>query len=169
MRNQLQAFEPTEQEFKAIFALQKASDDKLGINSSVGASPTDFAAQRDAQMQVDAQIKTLLGDARYAEYKRASDPDYKRLYQIANRLDLPVQKAVEAYDYKTNIDQQLAQIRRDPAKDPAARTAAINALNQNAQDGLTQILGSAGFEAYKTYGSLMRRLQPPPPRPAPKS
>ena len=84
LRWQLSAFTPSEQEFRSIFALQREFD----LQFSDRRSNTDEAAQKarsDAQTALEAQIKSTLGDARYAEYQRAKDGNYQQLANLTVR------------------------------------------------------------------------------------
>lgn len=169
LRRSLAAFEPTEQEFREIFKLQQASMAPGTDLAGPGIYTRDAQqARQKAQEAVDQQVKTLLGDARFQEYKRANDPDYRRLYQIASRLQLPHEAAAQAQAIKTSIEDQRRQIMQNPElREPAKRTAALESLAQQAETKLKPVLGQEGFEAYRQApGNFLQRLRPPPPPPA---
>src|SRR5882762_4108677 len=82
MRAQMTGFQPSEEEFRKIFRLQKVFENEF----SQAFDATDDAqaqikarAQQDAQDALNEEIKKTLGDKRFAEYQRAQDPDYRTL------------------------------------------------------------------------------------------
>ncbi len=168
MRSRLAAFEPSENEFREIFKLQKTIDDKLGPNT-FGMDREYFESRRQLQNDVDSQIQKLLGEQRFAEYKRANDADYRRLFEIGTRLNLRKENIAQAHALGTTYTQKAAQVRRDPevAKDPAKRNEALAAIAAEAEAEYTKLLGAEGLEAFKQSGFLFRRLQPPAAGPTP--
>ena len=170
LRYQLTAFDPSEEEFRKIFALQKAATDALGVTNSAS-SPAQRDALNKSQTAIDAQVKEILSPERYAEYVRAKDYEYRRLYQLAERLQLPKEKALAAYAVKADIEKRLREIKPTPGPDAAKTTAAARAaLAAEAEQLLVESLGQRGYEAYKGSGpNWLSRLVPTtgfnPPRP----
>jgi hypothetical protein len=77
-----EAFEPTQEEFDALFDLQKAVDDEFpdtfGISNAQG---SDRKAQAIGELQ--EQIRQALGPARFAEYQMAQDFGYQQMCRVA--------------------------------------------------------------------------------------
>ncbi|MGC4072044.1 MAG: hypothetical protein QM760_05920 [Nibricoccus sp.] len=161
LRFQLTAFDPSEEEFRKIFALQKTATDALGITYS-----NATAAQREAlnksQASIDAQVKEILTPERYADYTRAKDYEYRRLYQLTERLELPKDKALAAYAVKADIEKRYREIKPTPGPDGAkAAAAARSALAQEAEQLLVESLGQRGYDAYKSAGAnWLTRMTP---------
>lgn len=168
LRYGLAAFEPTEEEFRSIFSIQKAAvDDKFGSPYWYGTPSADErAARTQAQAKADAEIKTLLGEQRFAEYTRSKDYEYQKLTEITNRLQLPKDRAVEAYTLKTTLEEKLQATLKTSTPETQAQNLA--GVKEEADREFTRVLGSKGYEAYKSYAFWMQRLAPPPPPPAPK-
>ncbi|MGZ4962264.1 MAG: hypothetical protein ACXWBP_05980 [Limisphaerales bacterium] len=107
LRRNLVGFEPTETEFRSLFQLMKAHEDKFSY-----ADPADVSLpeqkSKDAAA-VDEQIKSLLGDTRYAEYKRASNPQYQELYGLTQQFDLPADTAAAIFDRRQQMQKELSQ------------------------------------------------------------
>lgn len=167
MRYQLDAFEATEEEFRSLVPIQKAFvDDKFSYMFGP-TPPEERAARTKAQDQADAQIKSLLGDQRYADYVRSKDYEYQKLTQITNRLQLPKDRAVEAYNVKTSLDEKLQSAMK--AATPEIRNQNVAALKEEADREFNRLLGSKGYEVFKQNNSLLQRIDsmaaPPPPKP----
>jgi len=158
LRNQLTAFSPTEEEFRQLFAIQKTADEAAGY--TMGGSQ---AARLKSQSEADAQIKQILSPERYADYTRSKNYEYRQLYQLATRLQLPKENAAAAYDLKADYDKRLREIPRKP--DPENKKAAAEAraaLVAETEEQLIGLLGQRGYDAIKSSGATwISRLSPP--------
>ncbi len=162
LRYWLSAFDITEAEFKAIYALQKAYDDANTSPTSAGSSSATRTQAPDAGNIYRANLKAALGNERYAAYQRTQDADYKTLRQLTRRLQLPQGKTNEAYALKTALEQKLNGFKIPPG--PEGRQQHANflaALAREAEAGFTAILGETGYAAFKNHSPLLsNRLNP---------
>jgi hypothetical protein len=160
LRFQLSAFDASENEFKTLYAIRKAYDERHPSPPNVLYTP--FLGTQKERDALDAEIKTALGDTRYADYKRSQDQDYKILAKLSTRLDLPPEKSIEAYNLKVALEDKIKNVRPTPGVDPRQQRAELFAtVAKEAEAGFTQILGAKGYEAYKDYSNLFRRMSPP--------
>jgi hypothetical protein len=113
LRARLAAFAPTEKEFRALFALQRSFDDRLG--GATGPAGTDRAT---AEAELAKQVKAALGEARYEEYRRQQDPGYRVAARIAERFGLPVKRAAEVCALAQSTQARL----QGDARRPGARS-----------------------------------------------
>jgi hypothetical protein len=100
---QNQGFDATESEYKAIYAAQKAIDDRFANSGAV--SGNRLQAYQQAEAQANEQLRAELGDARYADYMHSQDPDYRALESAAKRFNLPDTAVAQTYQAR---DQALA-------------------------------------------------------------
>lgn len=141
LREQLSGFEPTEEEFRKVFDLQKTFETQL---ASTGNLPDDeVRAEATEQMReaLEGEIKKVLGEQRFAEYQRAQDADYKTMVQFSERLQIPRESADRVYDIKTQAELQKERIEADPNMSDEQRQAALNGLAANAHQQVQGILG----------------------------
>src|SRR4030095_793699 len=82
LRKQLEAFEPSEEEFRRVFRLEK---------QFFAGHPIGEQFPPVAQAQHDQALKVALGEQRYEEYKKAISADYWNLYKITKEYNLPRQ------------------------------------------------------------------------------
>jgi hypothetical protein len=160
LRSQLSVFDPTEQEFRTLYRLQSAYADRLG--TFFGQPTADqIQARTEAQRQLDAEIKITLGDQRYEEYRRASDYSYREAYKVVARLGLPPATTNQVWEIQQDIQKRAGSLDRGLSTDERAQQMA--ALAGEAQTRVTQLLGDAGFQAYREHGGQwMQILQPRP-------
>ncbi|HWA08716.1 MAG TPA: hypothetical protein VG838_04530 [Opitutaceae bacterium] len=169
LRNNLVAFDATEQEFRTLFQLQQAFNDRVGpLNGPM--SQDEMKARAEGQKQLNDDIKAALGDDRYAEYQRATDYSYRQTSQLVTRLQLPPEATNQVYAVQQDIQQRVGALRSDRSLTAADRSQQLAALNEETKTRVSAVLGDAGFEAYKQYGGTwMQTLQPPRQLPPPRS
>lgn len=170
MRYQLAAFQPTEDEFRALYPLQAAFDAKYSYAYGTAPHTGDWMIQRQAdEQQLIAQAKTVLGPDRGAEYERSRDYTYQTVANIANRMDLPKDAAVQVWTLQKDIQQRAQATRSDQSLTPAQRYEQLTALQTEAAQKISTTLGPKGYQAYQaTVGTWIRYLAPPPRAANPK-
>lgn len=159
MRNRLVAFDTTEAEFRALFPLQHAFEEKYPATNT-GASP-----ERQAALEaLNQEIKSVLGDARYADYTRSQDGGYRTAYLVADRLNLPPENASKVYDLQQDYKKRVSAISGDPAQSNEQKATELSQLAVEARGKLTALLTAGGVQAYLTSGGAwLRTLENPRP------
>jgi hypothetical protein len=151
LRYDLDGFSPNDKEFRDIFNLRKAREDDLAY----AYDPEDKAAQdrrRKAVEDVDAQIKSMLGDARFEEYKRAQDYSYKELARLASRHELPAEVAVTVYDMKKVAEDAARKVREDRSLSTEQRKEALQAIRTETEASVAAQIGEKGMKSYQRSG-----------------
>ncbi|MEO5961617.1 MAG: hypothetical protein ABIZ49_04740, partial [Opitutaceae bacterium] len=158
LRYQLAAFEPSEQEFRALFKLQERYDEQFGPNA-VGARGTQESAQlrNAATKQLMDDAKAVLGAERGAEYERSRDYAYQSAASIAKRLNLPKEAATAVWELQKDVQQRTADLQRDRTLTPEQRTERLTALSAEANSKVTAALSERGATAYKDSGGYWLR------------
>jgi hypothetical protein len=148
MRMTLDGFGPSEQEFRDLFKVQKAFDDQFGL---MGMS-TDQDAQKqraEAETARQEQMKSILGDQRYADYQRETDYQFKALSKVADRQGLPKESAIKVWDMKSIAEQEANRVRSDSSLSQEQRQAALQAVRTETERSISTVLGDDGFGSYK--------------------
>jgi hypothetical protein len=174
LRSQMSGFEPTEDEFRKVFRLQKEFDQEFNQafdSTDENQVEVKAKAQQEAQDALNAEIKKTLGDTRYNEWVRAQDGDYKALLQVAERFEIPKETAARVYDMKQDAEQQKQKIDGDPNLTEEQRNNALAAIAKETQKSIAGVMGDKVFKAYQqTGGQWLQNLAqssapPPPPEP----
>jgi hypothetical protein len=145
LRSQLTTFQPTEEEFRALFHVAKSVEEQFG--TSQGAIPPEERQKRQAAL--NEQAKTILSPERYAAFEQAMDPRYGSLNRIAARYELPATVVPQVYQVQQDLQRRAGELRALPAD---KRAAALVELAQEATTRIKPLLGERGLEAYKLYG-----------------
>ncbi len=147
LRRNLVGFEPTEAEFRSLFQLLKTHEDKFSY-----ADPGDESGPEQKwkdRVAVDEQIKSLLGDARYAEYKRASNPQYQQLYQLTQQFDLPAETAAAIFDRHQQMQNELRQY---STLSPEQQQQQLQRMQGEMDSMLRDKLGDKAYTAFQAAG-----------------
>lgn len=159
LRGQLIAFNPSEEEFLAIYKVQAEFDERVGRQMRM-LGPAEMTKRMEAQKQTNEQIKAALGPARGAEYERANDFSYRQTSQLVARLEMPPETTTKIWEVQKEIQKRAGELYRSNPP-PADRQKQLDELNTEAQAKVTAVLGARGFEAYKDYGGTwMGMLKP---------
>jgi hypothetical protein len=155
LRTALTLMDATEAEFRAIFQAQQALTDRLNPQGMTVITSAMMDDRREAQRQVNEQLKAVLSPARYAEYVRASSSEYQNLYRIGQRDNIPAETVLRAYGLRDTIAGESVRIGDDPALTLEQKRTALQTLAQKAR---TQILGTLGPSAGEAYAQSARWL-----------
>ena len=163
MKYDLSAFEPTEQEFRALFQTREAYDLATMPYRYGGPDPDKPEEQKlmaEASKLRDEEAKKALGEERYKEYKRAQDYNYREVYQMALRSGLPKDTAAKVYDLKDATEAQASKIRNDQNLSAEQRQQALTEIKSLAEKSIQETLGEKNFKSYQSrhYGSWMQGL-----------
>jgi hypothetical protein len=141
LRWDLDSFQPSEAEFRAIYQAQAAE------NSSAAQEQGN-----NADKQSQDQLKAALGDDRYAEYQRCKDPNYQSLLRIGERFDLSRAVASEVYDLRAGVEAQRWQVQTNAQLSIEQRQAWLQALRDQTSAAVASLMGEKGFTAYLEHG-----------------
>src|ERR1051325_5293176 len=147
MRENLTAFQPTEQEFREIFKLQQTFDDQFGM--SRGGDDAYREQRHQAEQALEEQLKALLGDQRFKEYTMAQDDRYRGIYDFAQNNNLPTDTAQKIYDTRVAAENERQRIRNDQSLSEDQRQVLLVALSSQTKQALGTMLGQDVYKAYQ--------------------
>lgn len=136
LRQNLIGFEPTEEEFHTIVRLREVG--------SSAKSPEDAA-------RAESDLKTALGEARYAEFLRARDPVFKAAYIFARHYGMPITSAAQAYSAAKASEAGAARIRSDANLSPEEKQTAIAGNSKLLESTLSATLGKPCSDALRWF------------------
>jgi hypothetical protein len=168
MRSQLAAFNPSEQEFREIFKIRKKFDEEF---QSSGRTSDQMGADRREAAFFDSerQIRQLLGEARYSDYRNSRDyiPNTP-LRQIAEAEGIPTERATQVLALRDTAREQALRIRMDATVNDAQREATLARIQTETRNAITGVLGEKAATAYlekPVAKRWMDGLVPAPARP----
>lgn len=158
LRYQLRTFQPTEQEYLAIFALRKSYEAQLN-------DPTKTPGQLNGVMSdMRKDVAQILGPDRAGDYAAATQNANDETANLVLRLGLPARIAPQVRTLQKDFTAQAAAIRANAQLAATDRAAQLSALAQQARTALSAKLGAQGFEVYDDRkGEWIRALENPAP------
>jgi hypothetical protein len=155
LRNSLSLMDASEAEFRAIFKVQQAFNDRVNPVMSGMISQQMMEDRREAQKQMNEQLKSVLPAERFSEFMRSSNTDYQQLHRLAQKENSPAETVTRAFSIRDTISAESVRIADDNALTTEQKRAALTAL---AQKGRTQILSTLGPGAGESYAQVARWL-----------
>lgn len=150
----------TEAEFAKIYALQKAFDEKHPREALSGRiSPEALRARSDAERQLENDLRAAVGGDRYAELRRAADPDLRTVDSLVNRLNLPPATTNQVAATRETFSAESQRINNDATIPFPQRRAQIQELATRAKAEVTRALGGEAGEAYAQSSPWIAMLQ----------
>ena len=150
----------TEEDFRKVYALQKAFDEKFPAEALAGRpSPELLQARAAAQRQLQDDLRAALGDKAYEALRRAADPDLRTVDALVGRLGLPPATTDQIAATREALATESQRISQDAALSLLERRNQIQALAQRARTELTQALGAEAAEAYAPRAAWLGLLQ----------
>ena len=145
LRAGLVGLELNEQEFLNIYRWQKKMEEQT---EAIKDPFDDQLAQ--SEKQVESQIRNLLGEKRFADFQRGSDPDFQDLHQLASGYDLPADAVLKVYDLQKQLQQaQETMARVNSNGRPRGRNPELIALQRQTAGTIKSLIGDKAFEIYQ--------------------
>ncbi len=150
----------SEDDFKKLFALQKAYDEKFPADALTGRlTPETMRARSEAQQQLQADIRAAVGDESYAALRRATDSELRTLDSLVSRLGLPANTTDRVATARETYAAESQRINADTTLTPTDRRAQLQALATKAKSDLNSTLGTEVADAFAPRASWVGMLQ----------
>jgi hypothetical protein len=162
LKNDLSAFDPNEDEFRALFKYKQAQDDLNPPRSSDDDPPQPSAEQGNALAEkrktLDDELAQAVGTNRVAEYKVEQDYSYRNLIDSG----VPKESIFKLDDMKKQAQDAANKIRSDQTLTTEQRTEALSAIRAETQNSMNDLLGEKQAKRYSNNGGWwLNNIAPP--------
>ena len=106
------------------------------------------AERQLSDLQFINEAAQILGEKRFAEFQRAQDGDFVRLFNLARDNQLPRESAVKVYEMRQLAAQEVERIRHDDSLDDSAREQSFAEMQALLQQAVSQTLGASAYRDY---------------------
>ena len=145
-RDSLFGMNASEQEYLAIFQVQKGLEGKLAdLDPTL---PDGQRAAEAARRAVQEQLRQELGEKRFHEYERAQDADFRELCATAARNQLPRAAAEEVFEIKRLVVARRQEIDADPDLSAEQKTTVQQQIVQETERTVRGVLGDRAFKQF---------------------
>lgn len=150
----------SEDDFRKLYALQKAFDERFPADALAGRVSMDtMRARADAQQQLQADIRSTLGDEKYAALRRATDSELRTLDSLVTRLGLPANTTDRLATARETYAAESQRINANTTLSASDRRAQLQDLGTKAKAELTSTLGPEAADAFAPRASWVGMLQ----------
>lgn len=155
LRERLRGFEASKEEFERLFRLErKFEEDRAQLKESF---MTDDNPEIQDQLQVgvieqENRIRELLGDKRFADFERSSDPDYQTLFSLAKDHSMSTELANQVWGMRREVQNQTERIRENPFLSADQKVRALDAIRVETQAAIIDVLGEPLLNDYQQQG-----------------
>lgn len=146
LRADLIGFNPSESEFREIFEMQKAVEERFAFAGSNDATAQQLKAA--AELEIQKNLKQQLGEARYAEYLQAQNPDFRDACIFTEVYELPTSTAQAIFEIKQVAEAERQNLLGNSSVNESVRLEALRAIQAETEKALRATLGANGFAKY---------------------
>ncbi len=161
MRMQMGSFEPSEDEFKAIFKEKKKFEDEFGMAGMNATDKADKDKMKAAEAAMKETLKATLGD-RYEDYEISQDQAYQSIYRVTERNGLGKDSAKKVYDVKKEAEAQASALRKDTSLSKEQRDAALKGIRDETEGAMKTVLGDKAYGSYEKQAWWLNGISRPP-------
>ncbi len=152
VRDSFFAMEPSEEDFLAIYGIQRAFDEKWQNVDPSGLTPAERQEYEQAKRDYEAGIREYLGEDRYAEYQQSRDSDFQQLQAAAAQFGLNLGVASEVYGYKKVLEEERGRVRQ-MGLTAEQRERVSAALAEEAERSIIEVMGPKAYRYYIRSGA----------------
>jgi hypothetical protein len=152
LKNDLSAFDPNEDEFRALFQYKQAQEDLNAQSDPDSDAPPltadQIKANADKQKALDDQLAQTVGTNRVTEYKLEQDYSYRSLIDSG----VPKESVFKLDEMKQQAQDAANKIRNDKSLSDDDRAAALSAIRIETQNSINDLLGVKPAKRYSNNG-----------------
>ncbi|HEY3856506.1 MAG TPA: hypothetical protein VGO67_19145 [Verrucomicrobiae bacterium] len=159
LRKELIGFNPTEDEFRKMFNLQKTIDSAYEFEDTNDATVRAAKAADEQAMMTD--FKSQLTPDRVAELDRSQDPDYQNLCVLSQQFDLPDGTSQAVEDIRQTAQNQVQQLLSNKDIPPDRMQTALKAIQAATEQEVRTTLGAQAFSQYSQSAGWIQGMGAP--------
>jgi hypothetical protein len=104
------------------------------------------------EQELELAERGFLGEARFAQFERAADGDFKTLFELGREQNLPRDTAVKVFNLRKLTQQEVARLRQDKSLSDQDRQQRLAQMQADAQQAVLQMLGADASGKYLGRG-----------------
>jgi len=154
----LEGMDPTGAELRAIMAASRNYQDVLSVVLLDRFQRTDEPDNSPKWREFESVVSTSLGAARFADFQRAQQKDFREAFQFTKQQQLPKTVAVTLYEAQRDAEAQRREIAADQALTLEERKLALEVLQTATAASVAQTLGKQFTNYFNGNGRWLKQL-----------
>jgi hypothetical protein len=147
LRQKLRDFEPSPEEFRALFHALDPMDHQLA-QLGLDEDPVLANRRRTLEQEREQLVQRVLGSDRMEQYQLSQDPLYQQARDIARRAGAPAEQILPLTAIQGLWEMESRRIRGDGSLSAEERAEQLEAARLAHENSLRDLLGA---EAYRHY------------------
>lgn len=156
VRHDFYGMEATEEEFRKVYALQRAFDEDWNRDQYNVQDPTVGAMWGKAKSELDSKVKQALGEERFTQYQRGRDEDFHLLNAAVSRYGLRREQAAAVYQMKQVLAQEKEWVQQNAEFTQAQKQTALAAMERETQLAVKEALGENAYNYYQRRAAWLK-------------
>ncbi len=152
MKYELRGFNPSEEEFRALFAVKRAEEEARFSRMGERPTPEEMKAQQEASKLAQDNLRATLGEERYKEMELSRDYSYRQLVAAAPYMGFDASAAARVSSLKTDAEKAANEVRRNRDLTPVQRNQALQDIRAASEAAVTKEIGEKGYKYYRQHG-----------------
>ena len=154
LRWDMTGLDASEEEYLKIFPIQKAFDERYKqrdyADENPERPPAYWKQRAEDEHAVKQQIIAIVGPARFEQFLKNQNYDYRQLQAAARRFDLPRDTADRVYELRNNVAAASRAIAANTQLTDATKKEALASLVAQTRDQVRAHLGAEVADSYFT-------------------
>lgn len=148
LRHDFYGLGASEDDFKAVYQLRKEFDSVWTREDIDTSNEEMMKAWGGALIQLENQIKDVLGEDKFSMYQRGQDTRFHELNATASRFGLSREAAAEAYEYLRLAQQEKDRVLAAGSFTAEQQAGILRQIDSETERALTELLGSGPFHYF---------------------
>gem|GEM_PF-1314683 len=145
-------------EFRELCGLSRITGDIIQDEIFRDGKELSEEEQELQQKAFEAEVKKQLGPARFAEFQRAQQSEFRDAFEFTEEHHLPASTAATIGEAMRQAEEQASQIKADQSLSPAEQAALLTVLKSTTVNSLSSALGSSYAEYARRQGEALDEL-----------
>jgi hypothetical protein len=168
LRDQLAAFDPSEEEFRAIYQIHQQIESQFADGRLQNLTQDERRARNAALASIGDKIAAVLQPERFADYQLKTDAAYAPTNALVTQLALPSTATAQVIAIQKDATARMTALRSSQPRNVDEYNAQVTAIADDVTSKLNAVLGERGLAQYRQGpGNWLQTLRPIP-RPTPR-
>jgi hypothetical protein len=159
LKHELATMQPTRAEFDQLVRaeyemMREKSETIASLRPGPGGSVADSADARKLEEARSEVVREVLGDARYAEYERATDPAFRHLEMLARELGLGTPAARSAFAHVERARTKVGALFPEGGNGDPRAMDEFRKIRNETRERIAEDLGLQGLSDSEQQGVL---------------
>ena len=149
----LPGFQPGEDEWRSLTGLRSQYEQSQRELDNSNLSDEERAARQNGlQTGFDDAVKAALTPEQFSQYQLANNDQYQALHNVTQRYGLPDSVATQSLGLQQAARNAADQVRNNSNLSAETRQSALDAIQRETEQALSQLLGPDAFTTFQEYG-----------------